>query len=105
MPAVRQRPFTDEVTRFSIADLRRTIGPVWQSITSVALTIDGVVTTVELLSLPCATTFGGKKRWLRCACGAAVMRLGYLDGVGLCCRSCSRWKGRARQLTARQARS
>jgi hypothetical protein len=43
----------------------------------------GVVTTVEFLDLPCATTVGGKKRWLRCRCGAAEMRLGHLDGVGV----------------------
>lgn len=64
--------------------------------TSVVLTVGGVVTEVELLDLPCATTFGGKKRWLRCPCGAAALRLGHVDGVGLCCRRCARWKGRDR---------
>lgn len=98
MPAVRRRPFTDEVARISIADLRRAVGPEWRDVTSVALNIGGALTAVvALVELPCATTFGGKKRWLRCRCGAAVMTLGYLDGVGLCCRACSRWKGRERQ--------
>lgn len=95
MPAPRRRPYTDEVARISIADLRRSIGPAWRSMTSVALTIGDVATKVELLDLPSATTFGGKKRWLRCRCGAAVMRLGHVEGVGLCCRGCARWKGRA----------
>lgn len=96
MPAPRRRPFTDEVARISIADLRRSIGPTWRSMTSVALTIGDEVTNVELLDLPCATTFGGKKRWLRCRCGAAVMRVGHVDGVGFCCRHCAKWKGRGR---------
>lgn len=104
MPAARRRPFTDEVARISIADLRRAVGPAWRDMTSVALNIGGVVTEVRLLDLCSATTFGGKRRWLRCACGAAVMRLGYLDGVGLCCRACSRWKGRAQRAQALSAR-
>lgn len=98
MPSVRRRPFTDEVTRVSIADLRRAVGPPWRDMTSVALTIGTAVTAVvELVELPCATTFGATKRWLRCRCGAAVMTLGYLDGVGICCRGCLRWKGRDRR--------
>lgn len=103
MPAFRRRPFTDEVARISVADLRRTVGPEWRGMSSVVLTIDGVVTTVEFLDLPCATTFGGKKRWLRCRCGAAVMRLGHVDGVWLCCRACSRWKSRDRNVFRRAA--
>lgn len=94
MPAPRRRPFTDEVARISIAALRRSIGPAWRTMTSVRLTIGGVVNVVELLDRPCATTFGGRKRYLRCVCGTAVMRLGYVDGVGLRCRACTRWKSR-----------
>lgn len=94
MPAVRRRSFTDEVARISIADLRKSIGVPWRNMTSVALNICGVVTIVEIADLPCATTFGGKKRWLRCRCGAAVIRLGHVDGVGLVCRGCGRWKSR-----------
>jgi hypothetical protein len=96
VPAPRRRPFTDEVARIGIADLRRSIGPSWRNMTSVALAIGGLVTEVELLDLPNATTFGGRKRWLRCTCGAAVMRLGHVDGVGFCCRGCARWKSRER---------
>ena len=51
MPAPRRRPHTDEVARVSIADLRRSIGPAWRSMTSVALNIGGAVTVVELLDL------------------------------------------------------
>lgn len=97
MPAVRRRPFTDEIARISIADLRKAVGPAWRDMTSVSLNIGGAVTTIEFCFAASTTTFGcAEKRYLRCRCGAAALTIGLLDGVGIVCRGCSGWKSRDR---------
>lgn len=94
MPAQRRRVYRDEVPRISIADLRRNIGPGWRTMSSVSLEVDGVVTVVELIALPSATTRGGTKRWLLCAnCLRRAMVLGLVRG-SWCCTRCGNWVGR-----------
>ncbi len=102
MRVQRTRPYRDEVTRISVRQLRESLGKSWRSATSVNLTVGDTVTVVEILDLPCETTFGGKKRWLLCACGRKAMALGHLEGMGWSCCKCGRWAGRDKTRLLRE---
>lgn len=103
MPVQRQRPFRDEVTRISVRQLRESLGKSWKSASSVSLTVGDTVTVVEILDLPCAETYGGKKRFLRCptCLRRRAMVLGHFAGQWGC-SGCSRWAGRDKNRLLRE---
>jgi hypothetical protein len=104
MPAQRRRPYQDELTKVSEREMREGLGDAWRSATSVTLTIGDTVTEVALLDLPCAQTFGGTKRWLRCpSCARKVMTVAAF-GTSWSCAVCGRWawRDRSRLLRERQ---
>lgn len=89
------RPRTQEVTRTSTAALKLELGPTrWRRTTRVHLEADGYAAEVEIVEVPCASTKGGARRFLRCArCGnARVTVIGLVPGIGWCCRACGRWR-------------
>lgn len=96
MPAQRRRPHTDEVARFSIANLRKQLGPAWRDLKAVTLTIDGEMVTIALVDEVYPSSYSGHRKMFRCGCGLAGFVVGVVPGRGVCCRRCGRWKGRDR---------
>jgi hypothetical protein len=66
------------------------------------LTVLGYATEVEIVDEPCATAFGGHRRYFRCGrCGSRANTLGVHPEHGWSCprRDCAGgWRGRVRAL-------
>jgi hypothetical protein len=93
----RSRWYTDELVRTSTAKLKGALGPKrWSSTSVVHLAADGYDADVRIVDVPCATTYGGARRFLVCpSCGSErCTTLAVVPGLGWRCRSCGAWRGR-----------
>jgi hypothetical protein len=88
--------YVDQVERLTLPLVRSLLRPkVFRSTTSFPVERFGFAVEVQLVRVPCPTSFGGHRVFLRCPrCAGLVNVLGVAAWVGWGCSKCLRWRGR-----------
>ena len=96
-----------EIVRITIRDVRLLLPEPGVGVRAkLELTVLGHAVGIEIVDEPCATAFGGHRRWMRCPrCGSRANTLGVDPTWGWACPrpSCvGSWRGRVRALVSSQ---
>ena len=91
--------YVDQVERLTLPMVRSLLRPkVFRSTSSFPVERFGFAVEVQLVRVPCPTSYGGQRVFLRCPrCAALVNVLGVAAWVGWGCTKCLRWRGRNRR--------